>query len=753
MSLKLSELKGLHEKGLALIYLEPKTKKPFESGWTTAKPKSWDELENSFEKSYNVGVRLGEPSKLKSGNYLGAIDCDVKSTSRKAFKEMNAKLRELGIDLGSAPIVKSGRGNGSKHVYVQTVKPMKPCKFAVSDHKVKVLMPGETRPHTKTELKELTPDERSQCYRIRPAWEISFMGTGQQTVLPPSIHPDSGMAYAWTSPLTVKHCPLFAPEKFAKAQGSLSVSSDGQKDSDALRFKAEDVDLYSTKLSLKFIKMIETGAGCEDRSSSLLSIAMAMCRAQLTDNQILSVLSNPDNWIGEAGYDHTQSHDRARAVKWLYKYTLVKARYETDIMRRFENPPELVPLSKKEVAVVAEKIADDNKATLPDKDGNAKPKPTLRNMVHIMENWMGAGLVGFNEFSMRAIFLKDTPYGGVKGKEIADEDDLALKFYVASHYGFEPSQQLCFEAHAFIARRHGYHPVRQYLESLVWDQVPRLDSWLVEAFRASGPKEYLNAVGRKVLTAAVARVFDPGCKFDYAMVLEGNQGEGKSMSLEILASKPWFTDGIGDIHNKDVVDQMVGKWIIELGELAGVRGRENETIKAFFSRSVDRVRMSYGRRSQDYPRQSIFIGSTNEQEYFTDATGNRRYWPVRVSGSNRPWVLKFRDQLWAEAMMRYELGENLYLTPELEAVAKREQEKRFEVDEWEHEIKKIVSKDEGGVFNTTDLWRAINLTSGNGQPQMVDTKRIGRIMHRLGFIRIAKRIEGSVTKCWQKRDL
>lgn len=346
MSLRLGELKSLHAQGLSLIYLREKSKRPFEKEWTKAKPKTWAELEASFERSYNVGVRLGEASKLASGFYLGAIDCDVKSKSRRAMTEMNDKLRELGIDLARAPIVMSGRGNGSKHVYVQTRLPMTPKKYAVSAHKVKVLMPGESRPHTKAELAGLTEEERKAGYRIRPAWEIAFMGSGQQTVLPPSIHPDTGFEYAWATPLTVKRLPVFKPEKYGKA----CAQSHALQTQPSSQFVAEEVDLWKTNLPIAFIQQIENGDGCEDRSAALLSIAMSMCRHGLTDNQILSVLSNPRHWISQAATDRRPG--RAAAVEWLRRYVLEKARYETSIMRRFDNPPsgeKLTPEAAKEV--------------------------------------------------------------------------------------------------------------------------------------------------------------------------------------------------------------------------------------------------------------------------------------------------------------------------------------------------------------------------------------------------------------------
>lgn len=744
----LGELKKLHDKGLSLIYLHPKEKRPIGNDWQKLPKKTWEELEQSHEPGYNVGVRLG--AVLPTGKYLGAIDCDVKSKSRKAITEMNDKLRELGIDLDSAPIVMSGRGGGSKHVYVQTEKPMRPQKYASSLKKVKVLMPGENKagkPHSKRELETLTPAERKEGWRIRAAWEISFMGTGQQTVLPPSVHPDTGFKYAWACPFMIKRLPTFKPAAFKREAPTLNIGDS----SNTPRFKAEDVNLYETKLSVKFIKMIVDGEGCEDRSASLYSVTLAMCRIGFTDNQILSVLSNEDHWIAEAAYEHTQSRDRNRAVQWLHKYTLLKARYETDVMRLFDNKPSFEKLSKKEVASQVAEVIGDVQEVLPDLDKQGKPQATLRNLVRVLEVFLGGGQVGLNLFNGRPYFLTDTIYGGVKGKELADYDDLNLKHYIANHYRFEPSKELCFEAHTLLARKNAYHPVRDYLGSLVWDKVPRLDTWLERALNASGPTEYVNAVSRKMLVAAVTRVYEPGCKFDYVVILEGKQGKGKSTALGVLASAPWFTDGLGDIHSKDVVDQMTGKWVIEMGELASIRKAESENIKAFLSRQVDRVRMSYGKRSEDYPRQSIFVGSTNSSQYFSDETGNRRFWPVKVGKLDRKWINQNRDQLWAEAVMRYEIGENIYLSPELERLAQREQEERFDVDEWEEEVKAIVKKNPDGPFVLTELWRAINLTSANGHPPMAESKRIGKILHRLGYRSKTGRYGGLLRKAWVKQ--
>jgi len=719
MSLKLSELKKLYNLGFSLIYLHPREKRPIGNKWTTGPRKPWGELKSEFNPSYNVGVRLGETSKLSDG-FLFCIDVDVKNPKYK--KEALTKLKEVmnGNSLQNAPVVLSGSGNGSRHIYAVSREPFQMVEIA--KHKNK--------------------------------WEICAYSTGRQMVLPTSIHPN-GSAYEWRGGRP-NDFPLIETKNFKSFRESASQRRNEKSDEHTLSgtrsFRAVDVDLYSSKLDVPTIKKIIDGEGVTDRSAELLSIAMKMCRKDFTDNEILSVLSDENNWISDAAFEHTQSRDRSKAVKWLDKYTLQKARYETNPLRMFERAedyshlPKLTP--KKALKLVKEEAA----MNFPDLDGNMKPKTTLRNVMFGLEKKMSeGGVVGFNEFTNRPYFLKDTVYGGQKDRELAGTDDLALKHHLACHHRFEPAKETCFEAHTLLAQQYKFHPVKAYLERLEWDGVPRLDHWLFDAFRAQGPEDYIKAVGRKILCAAVARIYEPGCKFDYMTVFEGNQGEGKSMGLRELTGASWFADSLGDIHNKDVVDQMMGKWIIEVGELDSIRGREAEAVKAFISRQVDRVRLSYERRAQDYPRQCIFIGSTNDQEYLTDETGNRRYWPVRVGQARRQWLKDNRDQLWAEAKYRYELGEKLYLPKDLELVARGEQEKRFEVDVWEPLIKEITDKEENADhFKSLELFRAI--TMSNGTPSLVEGRRIGKIMRRLKYRPITKRVENNVIqKVWVKK--
>ena len=237
---------------------------------------------------------------------------------------------------------------------------------------------------------------------------------------------------------------------------------------------------------------------------------------------------------------------------------------------------------------------------------------------------------------------------------------------------------------------------REYLRRLAWDGKPRLDTWLTYYLGADEqPAEYLALVGSKWLIGAVSRVFEPGCKFDSVLILEGSQGLGKSMALRALATfggEDFFLDSVGDMALKDTLMTMQGKLIVEIAELASFRKSENEEIKAFITRQVDEYRPPYGRTVVKRPRYFVLAGSTNEVEegYLTDDTGNRRYWPVKCKASTSRRSSATHDQLWAEAVRRYQAGERAWLAAE-ESVhfSAREQKSRFMEDAWQDRIADI----------------------------------------------------------------
>ena len=232
-----------------------------------------------------------------------------------------------------------------------------------------------------------------------------------------------------------------------------------------------------------------------------------------------------------------------------------------------------------------------------------------------------------------------------------------------------------------------YHPIRDYLNALpAWDNVPRVETLFI-TYLGAEDTEYVRAVSRKTIVAAVARIRTPGIKFDSIPVLNGGQGIGKSTLIGKLG-REWYSDSLSlaDMKDKAAAEKLQGKWIIELSEMAGIKKMDVETVKSFASRTDDQYRPSYGRVVESHPRQTIIIGTTNNDSGFLrDVTGNRRFWPVRVTGhsTKRPWDLTDTevDQIWAEALVLHAAGEELYLTGDIAAVALEEQRDALETDD------------------------------------------------------------------------
>ena len=301
---------------------------------------------------------------------------------------------------------------------------------------------------------------------------------------------------------------------------------------------------------------------------------------------------------------------------------------------------------------------------------------TIENVVIVLRHDPGLrGCLALNEMEHTIVLKGDTPWRKAGGQWI-DSDDAALRYYLERKYGLSSKDKI-FDAVNVVATENSFHPVKEYLEGCTWDEVPRVETLLVD-YLGADDNAYTRAVTRKTLVAAVARIYRPGCKFDHMLTLRGRQGLGKSSFFNKLGG-PWFSDSLSSMQGKDAFEQVLGVWIMEVGELAGMRKAEVETIKLFISKQVDRFRPAYGRRTQEFPRQCIFIGTTNEQQFLRDTTGNRRFWVVDTP--NEP-PRDFWEELtpetvraiWAEAVELYHKGEELYLPKELEAIARQVQE-------------------------------------------------------------------------------
>jgi putative DNA primase/helicase len=350
----------------------------------------------------------------------------------------------------------------------------------------------------------------------------------------------------------------------------------------------------------------------------------------------------------------------------------------------------------------------------------------LQNAITILakdSDW--AGVLTFDVFRSKLIFSRppplfpdDAPKEPIQpGDVLEDEHYSMIAAWLSRAYRVNFPTNRVTEAVQVVARQNTCHPVRAYLEALPpWDGVRRLDRMLATYFHA-GPVPigevapevwhaiaenqppgdnalvrkfvYLAKVGRWFMTSAVARAYEPGCRVQVVLILEGFQGKGKSEAIQTLVPDvTWFSDTPLDLRNKDSYQALQGIWVYELQEFDGVLRRAGEeAAKAFFSAGIDTYRKAYGREVQAYRRQNVFIGSTNKGAYLPDETGNRRYWPAEVRGLDIPALRRDRDQLWAEALHLYhDKGPRYPLSAEEVELFTEEQDARFIVDPWHDDV-------------------------------------------------------------------
>lgn len=285
-------------------------------------------------------------------------------------------------------------------------------------------------------------------------------------------------------------------------------------------------------------------------------------------------------------------------------------------------------------------------------------------------------------FNQREIIYKPVPWSKITGSfNYTDEEDASLRHYLEKVYDIYHATK-CKDALAMVFNTNTFHPVIDYLDSLDWDGENRIDTLLIDYMGADDTAFNRHAI-RKWLTAAVARVYNPGIKFDYILTLLGKQGIGKSTFFSKLG-RTWFSDSFVGVDGNKAFEQLHGVWIMEIAELAGFKRAEIEAVKHFITKQIDSFRVAYGTKKSDFPRQLVFGASVNVDKPFSDTTGNRRYWPVTVTGfgefdlSDMPV-----DQIWAEAKLYYKTGEKLYFDALIEEEAREIQARHTEEDDRE----------------------------------------------------------------------
>ncbi|MBO6293402.1 MAG: hypothetical protein J6N51_14280 [Selenomonas sp.] len=345
---------------------------------------------------------------------------------------------------------------------------------------------------------------------------------------------------------------------------------------------------------------------------------------------------------------------------------------------------------------------------------------SLYNIKLIMQNDPYLKNIVFNQLADGMEIKGEVPWSH-PGKFWRDADDAQLICYVDDNYGTFSARNYDIAVTKTVDDR-SYHPIREYFDSLPpWDGVRRVDTLFVD-YLGAADNEYTRAVSRKVLCAAYKRIKEPGIKFDYMPVLNGAQGIGKSTFIANLGMG-WFSDSLtlSDMNDKTAAEKLQGYWIIEIGELAGMKKADLDKVKAFISRVDDKYRASFGRRVTSHPRQCVFFGTTNsENGYLRDITGNRRYWNIKVSGNGKykPWQMtaEIVQQIWAEVKILADAGEKLFLPPELEEYAKQEQREAMEQDDREGLVVEYLSMYLPEGWDAMDLYERRDYIREPGDP-------------------------------------
>jgi predicted P-loop ATPase len=369
---------------------------------------------------------------------------------------------------------------------------------------------------------------------------------------------------------------------------------------------------------------------------------------------------------------------------------------------------------------------------------DGKPRALFANAaVALRDSPEWYGVIAFDTFAKRTILMKPPPWemGAVDWLPLSwtPYHDLQCCEWMQQQ-GIMVNLSVTESAVEMVAHESCFHPVRDYLDGLKWDGIERLDGWMT-VFLGAGDGNYICAVSRCTMIGAVARIFNPGCKNDTMPILEGLQGIGKSRLIETLFT-PWFTDEMPEIGSKDGSMQTAGVWAIELGELDALTKPETSKIKLFVARKVDRFRPPYGRRVIEFPRQSVFWGTTNGTHYLKDETGGRRFWPVECGALDIAGLADVRDQLWAEACHGYRAGKSWWLgKAETVAAAEEEQAGRYAGDVWTDAVMSFIVT----LASTTIpdiLTDGLNVpTERQGQ---VEANRVARILRANGWERFQR---------------
>ena len=326
------------------------------------------------------------------------------------------------------------------------------------------------------------------------------------------------------------------------------------------------------------------------------------------------------------------------------------------------------------------------------RDEKERPIWNIANAITLLtEHGDWQGVLAFNSFTMRRELLRTIP--GQRSSEFPrplEDDDYSAAQVWFNQNGFpRASAEIVHTAIRKVCRDRSYDPPQEYLNGLQWDGTRRLSFWLT-TYCGADENTFTAEAGLRWCISAVARAYQPGCKADHMLVLEGAQGGRKSTAIAALAGVEWFSDSLPQMGTKDACSYLRGKWIVEIAELEAMR-KDLDAIKAFITRQVETFRPAYAREEVSEPRRCIFAGTTNKDDWQRDETGGRRFWPVKVGTIDVDGLNRDRDQIWAEAVTLYQAKERWWLEGEAEAIAQTEVAERGVDDPWRADIELAVS--------------------------------------------------------------
>lgn len=645
--------------------------------------------------SLNWGIATGGP--LPGGDYLVVLDCDPRNGSEETLENYDAVPR--------TPTQQTG-GGGQHYLFK-------------------------------------VPEQLSTS---QPGPGLDLKGKGGYIVVEPSTH-YSGKQYIWDSGLDLE-TPIAELPEWCTNTKKVKVRPEwtGKKAKDSvigLGFKAAgwlgvELDQGKSAVNCPWSHNHTDGRGTGGDGSSVI--------LPPTDENNLGGFKCSHSHCGdrtwrdafEALPEDAKMAGRAGNIK-LVQAPLVQEGMGVGV----KAPRVTAALTSEELFEVRKHLQHKER-----EDGTWVLKKDFVNIVEIFRNdprW--SGVLSYDDFAHQIVVKKEPPWDArdkrngfepVYPRQWQDEDDIRAKLWLQRIWGVEWVRSVVNEAVVSVSQANGFHPVRNYLRSLEWDGVSRLDSWIIE-YCGADDTEYARNVGRWWMISAVARIMKPGCKADHVLIFEGAQGTGKSTTFQILAGE-WGCDSTISLGEKDAYQIIKGRWIIELAELDALTKADSSRAKAFFTSPTDTYRPSYGRAVVTVPRQCVFAGTVNHSQFLKDETGARRFWPVLTRDINTNKLRVDRDQLWAEAYKLYQANHRWW--PEGQDEVQQcsvEQAQRESTDEWELLIQRFmrgpdaIKEMESSGYLTGGFILQKCLGMDPAHWGFADMNRVARCMQKLGY--------------------